>query len=533
MAASIHTNSASNALYSAFNKSNQDLQKSLQQVGTGYRVSSAKDDAASSSIASGLSAELGGFEKAHLNTSQAMSLLKTMESGIDQLESMVQRMQSLTIQSQSSALTSKNKATMQNEVAGLLEQMGKVVSTTNFNGVSLLSGNTATTAYSPFTTQGATPPASNVFATGLTYSFDSSVDSSAIEVTYTAGTRCSGGTFYMNNLETGAYQEIEVQSPVAGSNSYYFDQLGATITITEAFDDTADFSYAANTSNSSKILANSSGDINCMGVTTQNNNIAITQTTGQINDISSKVVTISGTTNKSATFTLPAYQSSTGETNGNFVAHNIDLSTTGTKEIVLSRTQGTGKTATTDSITLQLTVTSAFTTTEVSAATQTVTLSQLQNIVIAESSSSDTSSLLSFQVNTMAVGSDSDNKYSIHKPSLSITSLGLDSIDLTSTTAGSNNLNKIRNALSNLDKQRAQVGVAQSLMEIAQNNLEVSMENTTAARSSLIDLDFAKGVLELTNATVRQQAAQGAMVRANGTQNQLLQLLQGDRKSVV
>jgi len=391
-----------------------------------------------------------------------------------------------------------------------------------------LSGNTATTAYSPFTTLGTTPPTSNVFATGLTYSFDSSVDSSAIEVTYTAGKNCRGGTFYMNNLETGAYQEIEVQSPVAGSNSnYYFDQLGATITIESTFDDTTDFAYTANTSDSTKILANSSGDINCMGVTTQNNNIAITQTTRMINDISSTTVTITGSTAKSSTFTLPAHVSATGATNGNFVANNVDLTTTGTKEIVLSRTQGTGKTATTDSITLQLTVTSAFTTTEVHAGTETVTLSQLQNIVIAESSSSDTSSSLSFQVNTKAVGADSDNQYSIDKPSLSIISLGLDGIDLTSTTAGSNNLNKIRNALSNLDKQRANVGVAQGQIEILQHNLEVSMENSTAARSSLIDLDFAKGVLELTNATVRQQAAQGAMARANGTQNQLLQLLQG------
>jgi len=530
MSGSVVTSITANTIYSSYSKNNRDVQESLLKIGTGLRVSSAKDDAASSAIASGMTAELGAFEKAHLNTSQAGSLLKTMESGVEQVTSMVQRIEALAIQSQSSALSNKNRATLQNEVSGLIEQMGKIVNTTNFNGVSLLNGSKATTAYNPFTTLGAAIPTSNVFPEGLSYSFDSSVNPTAIEVVYTADTAsCNGGTVSMMNLETGTSQELAVNAPFTGSNSYYFDQLGASITIDSKFASES-FAYGLNTATTpgtGKILDNSSGDINCLGVTTTNNNIAITQTTGMINDIASTTVTISGATAKSATFTLPAHHDDlSGDTKGDFVANNIDLSTIGEKEIVLSRSREVNGKMFSDSITLQLTVTTAFTAADISSTAKpsTVDVAQLQNIVIADSEIKG-GSTLSFQVNTSAIGVDSDSESPFAVPSISASSLGIDTIDVTQTDKGSENLHKIRNALTNLDQQRANVGVAQGQIEVLQHNLEVSMENSTAARSGLIDLDFAKGVLELTNSTVRMQASQQALSRANSMQDQLIQLL--------
>lgn len=535
MSASVVTSITSNALYSSFNKNNKDVQNSLMKVGTGYRVTSAKDDAASSAIASGLTSELGAFEKAHLNTSQAASLLKTMESGIEQVTSMVQRIEALTIQSQSAALSSKNIATLQSEVAGLLGQMDKVVSTTNFNGVALLNGSTATTAYNPFYSgsgsSSQTLPASNVFPAGLSYSFDNSVKPTAIEIKFTASSAgCRAGVFSMTNLESGASQELAVDSPLSGSNTFYFDQIGASVTLTNEFASES-FAYGVNTATTpgtGQILANSSGDINCQGVLTTNNNIAITETKGMISDVASLTVGISGISAKSATFTLPAFvDASTGNTNGDFIANNVDLSTTGQKTILLSRERVINGEKFEDSIQMQLTVTTAFTAADVSSSSpSSITLSQLQNVVIADSQSVKGGEL-TFQVNTSAVGKDSDNQYSISLPSISADSLGIASIDLTNTSQTSTNLHKIRNALSNLDLQRANVGVAEGQIEILQHNLEVSMENTTAARSSLVDLDFAKGVLELTNSTVRMQASQQALQRANGMQSQLIQLMQG------
>lgn len=559
MAASVVTSISSNALYSAFNKNNKDVQNSLQKVGTGYRVNSAKDDAASSAIASSLTSELGSMEKAHLNTSQAMSMLKSMESGIDQITSMVQRIEALTVQAQSSSLSQKNKATLQGEVSGLLGQIGKIVNTSHFNGVPILNGQTTTTAYNPFfslpsggTLDGSgTIPTSNVFPAGLSYSFDNSVQPTAVEIYYEAASEgCNAGTLYMTNLETGATQQMVVSAPIVGTNSYYFDQLGASIELTTDFAATT-FSYGLNTASTNKILANTSGDINCMGLTTENNNIAITATHGMISDLASTTVAISGTNAKAATFTLAGASYHTGSgsglvehTNGNFVANNIDLSTTGVKNITLTRTRNvnsgpmdsaTGKNIAgssskqeTDSITMQINVVTAFTTSDLTGeSAATITLAQLQNIVIADSETAN-GGTLNFQVGTNAVGADSDNQFSANIPSVSVASLGLSGVDLTQPSSQiSSSLHMIRNALSNLNTQKANVGVAQSQIEILQGNLEVSMENSTAARSSLIDLDFAKGVLDLTNATVRAQASQQALQRSNGLQNQLIQLLQG------
>ncbi|WP_053980621.1 flagellin [Marinagarivorans algicola] len=85
----------------------------------------------------------------------------------------------------------------------------------------------------------------------------------------------------------------------------------------------------------------------------------------------------------------------------------------------------------------------------------------------------------------------------------------------------------VDNALDSINDVRSQLGAVNNRLDFTINNLLVVSENTSAAKSRIMDADFAAETAALSRAQVLQQASQAMLGQANAASQQVLQLLQG------
>ena len=86
-------------------------------------------------------------------------------------------------------------------------------------------------------------------------------------------------------------------------------------------------------------------------------------------------------------------------------------------------------------------------------------------------------------------------------------------------------IDKIDKAIDTVSSQRATLGASQSRFGAAISNLQAAVENQTAARSRIIDTDFAAETANLSRANILQQAGNAMVAQANQLPQQVLQLL--------
>ena len=118
----------------------RQMSDSMQQLSTGRRINSAKDDAAGLAITSRMSADLGSIGMAIRNTNDGVSMMQTADSALGGISNMLQRMRELAVQSSNSTLTTSNRSALQKEMTQLVSEIDNIASTTSFNSIKLLNG---------------------------------------------------------------------------------------------------------------------------------------------------------------------------------------------------------------------------------------------------------------------------------------------------------------------------------------------------------------------------------------------------------
>ena len=86
-------------------------------------------------------------------------------------------------------------------------------------------------------------------------------------------------------------------------------------------------------------------------------------------------------------------------------------------------------------------------------------------------------------------------------------------------------MEKLDGMLATVNAKRAEFGATQNRFEAVIQTLQVSAENQTAARSRIMDADFASETAALTRAQVLQQAGTSMLSQANSLPNNVLSLL--------
>jgi flagellin len=82
-------------------------------------------------------------------------------------------------------------------------------------------------------------------------------------------------------------------------------------------------------------------------------------------------------------------------------------------------------------------------------------------------------------------------------------------------------------AINKISNERSVLGAAQSRFESAISYLQISTENQTAARSRIMDADFAQETANLSRAQILSQAGSAMLAQANQLPQSVMALLRG------
>jgi flagellin len=138
----INTNIKSLISQNAMVKNNRDLADAMQQLSTGKRINSAKDDAAGLAISSRMTAQITGLDQAVRNGNDAVSMLQTTEGAMIEMTNMLQRMRELAVQSANDTYTEVDRGYLDLEFQQLKTEINRITDTTEWNGMAFLNGST-------------------------------------------------------------------------------------------------------------------------------------------------------------------------------------------------------------------------------------------------------------------------------------------------------------------------------------------------------------------------------------------------------
>ncbi len=139
MSTSINTNIASLNAQRNLSTSALSLSTSMQRLSSGLRVNSAKDDAAGLAIAERMDTQTRGMNVAIRNSNDAISMAQTAEGALGAITNNLQRMRELAVQAANGTNTPDDIKSLDQEYVLLKQENDRVIASTAFNNVPLLS----------------------------------------------------------------------------------------------------------------------------------------------------------------------------------------------------------------------------------------------------------------------------------------------------------------------------------------------------------------------------------------------------------
>jgi len=517
MASVINTNVLSLNSQRNLSKSQSGLATSLQRLSSGLRINSAKDDAAGLAISDRMTSQINGLNQAGRNANDGISLAQTAEGALAQTTDLLQRMRELSIQSSNSTNSAGDRAALQSEVNQLKQEVDRISSTTEFNGLKLLDGsftsqkfqvgananqtiNVSIDGSSTTSLQDNRIDAGNTTATSGTVSVQPASASGSVGTSngMAAQSLTISGTFgKIDNLsvalndsafevaaeitsresETGvtadAITELRLSDVASGTIS--FDVFTGDGTSSDATRETisaqvgSDLDYSALVSEINKKTGTT-------GVTAELNTdgtVKITQSDGK--DVAlSNVVHSNGDT----TIKIKAYKEDSDEGKDQLAGTEISLNGAATG----NSTRVTGR------IDMH------------SAGTYT-----------ASSSVSSASGSVFDSAGSGAIQGSQANK--------------LATVDVSSIEGAQSAITILDAALSQVSGFRGDLGAVQNRFDATISSLQTTSENLAAARSRILDADFAEETANLTKSQIMVQAGTAMLAQANQVPQGVLSLL--------
>ncbi len=137
----INTNLASLNAQKNLGRTQLQLERSLDRLSSGLRITRAADDAAGLAISESLRAQIRGLTQAERNANDGISIIQTAEGSLNEISSILIRMRELGVQSSSSgSISNAERSFLQNEFSALQSEITRIASSTQFGGRTLLDG---------------------------------------------------------------------------------------------------------------------------------------------------------------------------------------------------------------------------------------------------------------------------------------------------------------------------------------------------------------------------------------------------------
>ena len=134
----INSNISALTAQSALAANSRSQTTSMQQLSTGLRINSAKDDAAGMAIAAKMTSQIRGLDQAVRNANDGISLLQTADGSLTAVTDMLQRMREISVQAASDSNVTADRAALNNEFSQLRNEINRVSKNTQWNGMNIL-----------------------------------------------------------------------------------------------------------------------------------------------------------------------------------------------------------------------------------------------------------------------------------------------------------------------------------------------------------------------------------------------------------
>jgi flagellin len=123
-----------------------DLNKDIEKLSTGMRINRGGDDASGLAVSEKLRSQIRGLNQAGRNIESAVSFIQTTEGYLAETQDIMHRIRELAVQSANGIYTDEDRAQIQVEVSQLVDEVNRIASHAQFNGLNMLTGRFANPA---------------------------------------------------------------------------------------------------------------------------------------------------------------------------------------------------------------------------------------------------------------------------------------------------------------------------------------------------------------------------------------------------
>ena len=114
--------------------------KNMEKLSSGERINRAGDDASGLAVSEKMRSQIRGLNRASKNAADGISFIQTSEGYLQETQDILHRLRELSVQSANGIYTSEDRMMIQDEVSQLVDEIDRIASHAQFNGLNMLTG---------------------------------------------------------------------------------------------------------------------------------------------------------------------------------------------------------------------------------------------------------------------------------------------------------------------------------------------------------------------------------------------------------
>lgn len=118
-----------------------DLSGNIEKLSSGMRINKGGDDASGLAVSEKLRSQIRGLNQAEKNIQNGVSFIQTAEGYLNETQDILHRLRELSVQSANGIYTSEDRMQIQVEVSQLVDEINRIASHAQFNGMNMMTGN--------------------------------------------------------------------------------------------------------------------------------------------------------------------------------------------------------------------------------------------------------------------------------------------------------------------------------------------------------------------------------------------------------
>jgi len=486
-------------------RNERTMTSTMERLSIGLRINSAKDDAAGLAISSKMTSQIRGLDQAVRNANDAISMIQVAEGAMKEVTNMFQRMRELAVQSISDSNTNDDRAALNNEFKQLSYEVSRIASNTQWNGTNILDGARTNSVFQI---------GANANQTIAVNFGDLSNNSVTAAVGPSSAAAMTADATALGTFGTGVFEMSD------GTNGIHIDQssvnagdaAGLELVIKQAtqvaalYTSGVDLAPTMELSASRKVVfsfGGASAEIDLFSASANDGSGGNAFQSGLLNDAALAM----NAALDAAGINFTAGQRMVGGADAGF-AFTADDGTDADGYILTANNP-------------------------------TVTVDGSAFAVVEHTVGSDAYADLGFTVAADTAGTGllinykSTNKGAVSLPTIlnntvaktaAVVTAGVDT-GIASSSLATSALGVLDTAIESVNSTRATLGASMSRLEYAADNLQNVSQNSSAARSRVLDADYASETTELARTQIIQQASTAMLSQANQAQQSVLSLL--------